>query len=189
LVSYCARAGPCALPGAGRREAAAVSRGRKPPTVNRQARARPQPLVWQLVARLETPQPLERLAFLRVLLPLATLGFLSSRLVHAADWLTGVGFQVPNLGRGDYRQPLYLPPLPVWRAWTLAAATLASGLAFAAGLKARLAGALFSFCLIYLALADRLAAFTVSKLGAMLMLALTLTPCAARYSLDARARR
>jgi len=34
---------------------------------------------------LAAPQPIERLAFLRIVVPLATLGFLSSRLIHAAD--------------------------------------------------------------------------------------------------------
>lgn len=125
---------------------------------------------------------------MRLLLPLAILGFLSSRLLHADDWLTHAGFQVPNLGRDDYRQPLYLPPLPLWLAWSTAAATVASGLAFAIGWRARLTGGVFAFCLFYFALADRLAAFTVSKLGTVLILALAVTPAAARYSLDARPR-
>jgi len=51
------------------------------------------------------------------------------------------------------------------------------------------AAGLFSALLAYLALADRLEAFTVSKLGPMLALALCLAPSGARYGLDAWLRR
>src|SRR5262249_12947558 len=70
-------------------------------------------------------------------------------------------------------------------AWTIAALTLLSGLATAAGALTRISSAVFAACLVYLALADRLAAFTVSKLGAVLAVGLALTPWAARASIDA----
>jgi len=58
-------------------------------------------------------QPIERLEFIRVFAPLAVLGFLSSRFAHVAHWLTDVGFVVPPRATSDYRQPLYIPPIPV----------------------------------------------------------------------------
>ena len=138
---------------------------------------------------LTRPQPIERLAFLRVLLPLVLLGFLSSRLVHADHWLSPVGFRVPYLGGHDWRQPLYLPPLPPGAAWGVAAATALAGLCLAAGLFTEAAAALFAVLLAYLALADRLEAFTVSKLGPMLALVLCYAPSGARYGVDAWRRR
>lgn len=115
---------------------------------------------------------------------------MSSRLVHADYWIGDAGFQVPDMG-GDWRQPLYLPPLPGWTAWALAAAMVASGLSLSAGFLTRYAAGLFAFTLAWVALADRLAAFTVSKLGVALVLALCLSPCGARYGVDSwlRSRR
>jgi hypothetical protein len=139
---------------------------------------------------LTAPQPIARLVLLRVLVPLVVLGFLSSRLVHADDWLSTRGFHVPDLGGNDWRQPLYLSPLPPWAAWAVAAATIASGLALAAGSFTRAAGGIFAALLAYVALADRLEAFTVSKLAPVLVLALVWAPSGARFSVDAwRARR
>jgi len=143
------------------------------------------------------PQPIERLACLRILVPLAILGFMSGRLVHAADWLSLEGFQVPDLSEYpevQWKQPVYLAPVPVWLAWVIAAATVISGLLTSAGAWTRASAGVFAACLIYLALADRLAAFTVSKFGAVLILALFFTAAGARYSVDAwrearRARR
>jgi uncharacterized membrane protein YphA (DoxX/SURF4 family) len=133
---------------------------------------------------LTKPQPIERLALARIALPLILLAFQSSRLVHADEWLSPAGFRVPDLG-GDWRQPLYLPPVPVGVAWGVAVLMTVSGLALTAGLFTRLAAAVFAALLAYVALADRLEAFTVSKLGPMLALALCLTPSGARYGVDA----
>src|SRR5262249_24750472 len=153
---------------------------------SRASASAPTPTLGRLVRNwLLAPQPIERLVVLRILVPLAILGFLSGRLSHADAWLTDRGFQVPNLGVDDYRQPLYLPAIPVWAAWSVAALTVTSALAFVIGWRARLAGALLGACLLYLALADRLASFTVSKLGPILVLALVMTPCGDAYSLDA----
>jgi hypothetical protein len=112
-----------------------------------------------------------RLRFLQVTVPLSILCFLSTRLVHADEWLTTRGFRVPDLG-GDWRQPLYLPPLPAWAAWTVAAAIIASGIALALGRARPYAGLAFAALTAYVALADRLEAFTVSKLAPVLAFAL-----------------
>ncbi len=122
---------------------------------------------------------------IRVLAPLAVLGFMSSRLAHVEEWLTSAGFQVPELAVPDYRQPFYLPPLSGTSAWLLAIAMVLSGLAVSAGFKARPAAMLFAATLAYVALADRLAAFTVSKLSPAVMLALAASPCGARFGVDA----
>jgi uncharacterized membrane protein YphA (DoxX/SURF4 family) len=142
----------------------------------------------KLGAWLRAPQPIERLALARIVLPLVLLAFQSSRIAHADEWLSPVGFRVPDLG-GDWRQPLYIPPVPVAVAWAVGVAMVLSGLSVAAGFFTRAAAAVFAALLAYVALADRLEAFTVSKLGPMLSLALCLTPSGARYSLDAWLRR
>jgi hypothetical protein len=129
------------------------------------------------------PRPIERLAAVRILSSLAILGFMSSRIAHADDWLSDAGFHVPAIS--GWQQPLTLPALPVWLAWTLAIALAASGLATAAGALTRVSSALFAALLAYVALADRLAAFTVSKLAPVIALALCLAPSGARYSVDA----
>jgi len=138
---------------------------------------------------LSQPQPIERIALLRIAIPIVLLGFLSSRLAHADYWLSPVGFRVPYLGGHDWRQPLYLPPLPPAVTWILAAGTVLTGLCLSMGLFTQLAAGLFASLLVYLALADRLEAFTVSKLGPMLIVALLASPCSARYSVDAWRRR
>jgi hypothetical protein len=153
---------------------------------------RPDPMSAGERARrwLSCPQPIERLALLRVVVPLVLLGFLSSRLIHADYWLSPVGFRVPFLGGHDWRQPLYLPAVSPGMAWLLAAATVLTGVCLSAGFLSQPAAALFAALLLYLALADRLEAFTVSKLGPMLVLALFMSPCGARYGVDEwRARR
>jgi hypothetical protein len=142
----------------------------------------------RLRAWLDAPQPVERLALLRILLPLAILGFLSSRLVHASAWLTASGFRLPDLG-GDWRQPLYVPALPAWLAWTIAAAIAASGLSLALGLATQPAAVVFALLVAFVTLADRLEAFTVSKLAPALTLALAFAPSGARYGVDAWRRR
>ena len=137
---------------------------------------------------LNAPQPIERLALARIVLPLVLLAFQSSRLIHADEWLSPAGFRVPDLG-GDWRQPLYIPAVPAGVAWTVAVLMTVAGLCVSAGFFTRAAAGLFSALLAYVALADRLEAFTVSKLGPMLALALCLTPSGARYSVDAWLRR
>lgn len=133
------------------------------------------------------PRPIARLVVVRIAAPLVILGFLSSRIAHADDWLSVAGFRLPDVS--DYRQPLALPGLPVWAAWTVAVAIVVTGLATAAGALTRVAAGGFAALLVYVALADRLEAFTVSKLAPMIALALCLTPSGARASVDAWWRR
>jgi hypothetical protein len=160
---------------------------RKKRPSHRAARPEPSP---GLVEALFAPKPLVHLEVLRIAVPLAVLGFMSSRIAYAEHWLGDAGFRVPNL-EGTARQPLYLPSLPAWLAWTMATAMVASGLSVAVGFLTRYAAGIFAFTLFWVALADRLSAFTVSKLGAVLVLAIALSPAGARYSVDAyrRARR
>jgi hypothetical protein len=143
------------------------------------------PIYERWWAQLWEPQPIVRLAAVRILVPLAILGFMSSRVIHADHWIGSSGFHVPNVGYGDWRQPLYIPPLPNGVAWTVAVLLVLSALATSAGALTRVSSAVFAVILVYVALADRLAAFTVSKLGAVLAVGLALTPCAARASVDA----
>jgi hypothetical protein len=147
----------------------------------------PKQLTWRdhLWAWIEAPQPIERLALVRIVAPLVLLAFQSSRLVHADHWLSPVGFRVPYLGGNDWRQPLYIPAVSPGLAWTIAVVTTLAGLALSAGLFTRISAGLFSALLAYLALADRLEAFTVSKMGPMIALALCLSPAGARYGVDA----
>ena len=94
----------------------------------------PPPRRREVVQRwLYGPQPIVRLELLRILLPLAILAFLAVRILHADDWISEAGFHVPDMG-GDWRQPLYLPPLPVWAAYAFCAVVVASGLAVSVGL-------------------------------------------------------
>lgn len=138
---------------------------------------------------LDEPQPVLRLELIRIFAPLATLGFMSSRLRHTDEWLTTVGFQVPEIAGGDWRQPLYLSPLSTTTAWLLAAVMVLSGLALSAGFKSRVSALIFAATLAYVALADRLAAFTVSKLSPTVMLALAAAPIGSRFSVDAWLRK
>jgi hypothetical protein len=140
--------------------------------------------IERAVAALFQPRPIIRLAILRILAPLVILGFMSSRFLHADDWLSSAGFRVPPLD-DDWRQPLNLPPLPVWMAWSVSAALVVSGLATCVGVVTRWSSAVFAALLAYVALADRLAAFTVSKLSPVIVLALCLSPSGARASIDA----
>ncbi len=134
-------------------------------------------------AWLYQPVRLERLVFLRVLLPWIILGFMSSRLVHADFWVGDQGFSVPNLG-GDWRQPIYLPPFPGNWAWVFAAVMVLSGVTTSLGLLTRASALTFAATLAYAALADRLAAFTVSKLSPVLMVALAFSGAGNALSLD-----
>jgi hypothetical protein len=138
----------------------------------------------RFVEWLEEPQPVLRLAIVRILAPLAILGFMSTRLAHADEWIGDAGFRVPDLG-DDWRQPLFVPALPSSLAWTIAAVMVASGLACAAGWKTRPSAIIFAATLAFVALSDRLAAFTVSKLSPVVMLAVGLGPSGCRLGFDA----
>jgi uncharacterized membrane protein YphA (DoxX/SURF4 family) len=134
---------------------------------------------------LDAPQPALRLELIRIFAPLAILGFMSSRIRHAPEWLGSAGFRVPDLGESDYRQPLYIPALPDWAAWLVALALLVSGLAVSLGIRARTFAWVFACLLAFVALSDRLAAFTVSKLSPAVLVVLALSPCGRRLGVDA----
>lgn len=144
---------------------------------------------WFFGARLDrwlsAPQPVLRLEIFRIGAPLAILGFMASRIAHADEWLGDAGFRVPDLGVSDYRQPLFIPTLPEWAAWLVAVTLIASGLATAAGFRARRAAIVFALATAFVALSDRLAAFSVSKLAPMVGIALALSPCGTRLGVDA----
>lgn len=130
------------------------------------------------------PLPVLRLELMRIAAPLAILGFMSSRLTHADEWVGERGFHVPDLG-GDWRQPLYVPPLPDALAWGLAVVMVVSGLACAAGFWTRRSGLVFAATLAFVAVDDRLAAFTVSKMSPVVILAIALGPSGTRLGVDA----
>jgi len=134
---------------------------------------------------IRAPQPALRLEFMRFGAPLAALCFLSGRLVHADEVLGETGFHVPDLGRDDWRQPLYLPPLPDGVAWLVAALLALSAVALALGFRPRLAALGFVLGALWLAFADRLSAFTVTKLSPTIGLALLFSPAGCRYGIDA----
>jgi Vitamin K-dependent gamma-carboxylase len=133
---------------------------------------------------IDEPTSIVRLEIVRALAPLAILGFMSGRLAHADEWIGDAGFRVPDLG-GDWRQPLYVPALPSGVAWGVAAVMIASGLACAVGWRARASALVFAGALAYAAIADRLAAFTVSKLSPVVMLAVAAGPAGSTLSVDA----
>jgi hypothetical protein len=60
-----------------------------------------------------------------------------------------------------------------------------SGLALAAGFRARQAAVVFACATAYVALSDRLAAFSVSKLAPVVAIALAASPCGRRLGVDA----
>ncbi len=145
----------------------------------------------RFAAWLVRPQHFLRLELVRICAPLAILGFLSSRLASADEWVGNAGFRVPELASSDYRQPLYLPALSGSAAWIFAFVLVGSGLALAAGFRSRVAAIAFACTTAWAALADRLASFSVSKLAPVIAIALATSTCGARWGVDAwrRAKR
>ncbi len=135
------------------------------------------------------PEPILRLEIIRIFAPLAILGFMSSRIAYAPYWIGDAGFQVPDMGRVDWRQPMYLSPLHAGTAWALVTVMVLSGLALSAGFRPRPAAVVFALTLAYVALADRLAAFTVTKMSPVIALALAASPCGRAFGVDAWRRR
>jgi uncharacterized membrane protein YphA (DoxX/SURF4 family) len=138
---------------------------------------------------LEVPQPVLRLEIVRIFAPLAILGFMTSRISHADEWLGDAGFRVPDLAKADYRQPLFIPALPDWAAWSIAIALAASGLLVALGFRARQAAIVFALTSAFVALSDRLSAFSVSKMAPVIAITLALSPCGSRFGVDAWLRK
>jgi uncharacterized membrane protein YphA (DoxX/SURF4 family) len=141
-------------------------------------------VVGRISAFIEAPMPVLRLEIIRIFAPLAVLGFMSQRLLHADEWIGDAGFRVPDLG-GDFRQPLWIPPLPSTAAWVVAATMLVTGLLCAAGVRTRITALAFAATLAFVALSDRLAAFTVSKISPVIMIAVAVGPAGSRLGVDA----
>ena len=137
---------------------------------------------------LNEPLAVLRIEIVRIGAPLAILGFLSTRLAHADEWIGDGGFHVPDL-EGDWRQPFYIPPLSAWAAWSIAAVLVLSALGCVLGIKARQSAVVFASALAFVALSDRLAAFTVSKLSPIVMLAVAAGPAGSLLGVDAYFKR
>src|SRR5205085_7288412 len=116
---------------------------------------------------------------------LAILGFMSSRIAHADEWIGDGGFHVPDVGGSAWQQPLYVPALPSTIAWIVAAIIVVTGGAMSAGFRTRVAATIFAAFAAYVALSDRLAAFSASKMAPMVAIAIALSPAGGRYSVDA----
>jgi hypothetical protein len=142
-------------------------------------------LPWRrFVAWLDEPSPVLRLEIIRILAPLAVLGFMSPRLAYSDEWIGRSGFRVPDLG-GAVNQPIYIPALPAGLVWTVAALMIASGLASCVGWRTRPSAIVFAATLVFVTLADRAAAFTVSKISPAIMVALAFAPAGQRMGVDA----
>ena len=138
----------------------------------------------RILAWIDEPVPVLRLELVRIFAPLAILGFMSSRIAHADEWLGKAGFRVPDLGHSDYRQPVYLPALPDGLVWAVAIAFVVSGLAVSFGFEAKRFAILFAAVAMWVTLSDRLSSFSVSKLAPMIGIALAVSPCGRRFSID-----
>ena len=140
------------------------------------------------VQRVFAPQPIIRLELVRILVPLALLLFVATRVIHPDDWLSSDGFRIPKLDNA-YHQVVYTAPLsPFWARATSVLIVLAA-LGTAAGAFTRVSATLLAVLLAYVSLSDRSASFTVTKIGPVLALALALTPAGARWSVDEWRRR
>ena len=138
---------------------------------------------------LDEPVRLLRIEIARVGIPITILGFLAGRIVHADEWIGDAGFHVPDLG-GDWRQPLYIQPLPSWLAFAVAFGLVVAGVACAVGYKTRTSALAFAALLIFVTLSDRLETFTVTKMGPALMVAIACSAAGERVGVDAwRSRR
>ncbi|HUJ60802.1 MAG TPA: HTTM domain-containing protein [Kofleriaceae bacterium] len=140
------------------------------------------------IQRAFAPQPIVRLEVVRIFSTLAILGFMSTRIIHADDWLSTAGFRIPDLAN-DYRQPAHFAALSPALAWSVAIALVIAGLMTAAGAFTRWSSGAFCLLCGYVALADRMSAFTVSKIAPVIALALCLSPSGTRWSIDAWRRR
>ncbi len=133
-------------------------------------------------------QPILRLELIRILAPLAILGFLSSRLAHVGEWIGDTAFRLPEF-YDPFRHPLEIPAIPT-SATTLFAVTLVvAALAVSAGFHPRKAAILLGATVAYAALGDRLSTFTVTKITPGIAVALAASPCGAAYGVDAWLRR
>jgi hypothetical protein len=145
-------------------------------------------LLDDAIQRLFAPQPIVRLAVLRIGIAVALLVFVATRVIYPDDWLSSDGFRIPPLD-GDYHQVVYLSPLSPFTARVFCALVVVAGLATAAGFYTRWSAALLAVLLGYAAISDRGAAFTVLKIGPVLLVALALSPAGEVWSVDAWRRK
>jgi uncharacterized membrane protein YphA (DoxX/SURF4 family) len=147
----------------------------------------PKPLwhrIEEYVTSLFAPQPIVRLAVIRICASLAIVGFvLTHGALHAPDWLSDQTLQPPHFAN-DWQTPLDLAPLSPGQAWAVAIVLVIAGLATAAGAATRVSAFVFAILLGYVALSDRASTFTVSKISPIIALALALTPSGVRWSVD-----
>ena len=125
-----------------------------------------------------------RIEIVRIFAATAVTAFMVPRIVHADEWLGQTGFRVPELTVSDVRQPLYIAALPDNVAWVVAIALLLSGASLAVGFKTRWSAIAFALLGAFCALSDRLAAFSVSKLGPTIALTLALSSAGTHLSVD-----
>jgi hypothetical protein len=170
--------GPNPMSSPKRRKRAAAARAAEEAAASKPAPP-PEPPAWF------APELIMRAVLLRVLAPLAILGFLSSRIAYTEQWISEGGFCLPDLGAGDAHEAAYLPAISATSAWCVSAALVLAGILVIVGFKTRLSAAAFAVLLVYVALADRLAAFTVSRIAPMVALVICMSPAGARFSVDA----
>jgi Vitamin K-dependent gamma-carboxylase len=136
----------------------------------------------------EAPQPVVRLVLVRALAPLWIVGFMSDRLLHADEWISTAGFRVPE-GTWNTNAPVYIPGVPVDVAWAVAALLVASALVTSVGLFTRWSALVFSATLVFVALADQVTVFTVTRIGPVIAFVIAMSPSGSRLSVDAWIRR
>jgi hypothetical protein len=134
-------------------------------------------------AWLERPQRVLRLEILRIVGPIAIVGFMSDRLAHAPEWISNAGFRMD--GSGDWHAPTFLRGLPPDMAWVLAGMMVASAIATSAGYRTRVSALLFASTLFAVGLLDHLTSFTVTKIGPVLMLVVALSGAGRVLGVDA----
>jgi len=136
---------------------------------------------------LDHPQPVVRLEVLRIVGPLAILGFMSDRLAHVTEWVGVTGFRLQDVP--DWRSPTFPRGLPPGLAWTLAGLMVVSAIATSAGYRTRWSSLLFAATLFAVGVLDHLSSFTVTKIGPVLMLVVSLSRAGRLLGVDAWRRR
>lgn len=133
---------------------------------------------------LDEPQPILRLELVRILAPLAILGFLASRLEHAGEWVGDSGFRLPEF-YDTARHPIDVPAISGAGATLFAVTVVVAALLVSIGFHPRKAALLLGVAVAYAALGDRLSTFTVTKITPAIAFALAASPCGSAYSVQA----
>jgi len=135
---------------------------------------------WDLFAEIQNSYDVEQLA--GGLIPASEDPSASEWRGYARTFLTAVVRRCYLSGRRDIAN--------LWRLLTMASADelrpmIAAGLACAVGYKTRASALVFAATLVFVAVSDRLAAFTVSKLSPAVILGVAAGPAGTRLGLDA----